>query len=77
MPVILRTVIVMPDFFRSGIRRASGGRAAHRELEHVECVNVVAALFQQTLDKLFPFLTRAQVLRAQCISTAVPLTQKM
>ena len=73
MPVILRPVIVMPDFFRSGIRRASGGRAAHRELKDVKRVNVVAALLQQTLDKLFPFLARAQIFRAESISAAVPL----
>ena len=38
-----------------------GGRAAHRELKDVKRVNVVPALLQQTLDKLFPFLARAQI----------------
>ena len=77
LPVIVRPALVRPDLLGGGIGRAAAAGVASREIEDVESVDVVSALPEQTLDKLFPLLVGAQVFGAQHIPAAVPLAQEL
>lgn len=77
LPIVVGSALVRPNLLGPGVGRARASGVASREIKDVECVDVITALFEKTLDKLFPLLARAQVVRAENVSAAVPLAQEL